>query len=157
MRYNVEFRKLTLITRPQSIEKSKQISGQTILSSPQDLILRKIATLQWLKMRYMVCYASGVNNRYTLNILFNDGHLPNSSIQYILHLSIHLSYLEESFCFDTIHVYSTELPKGRLFWATCPPKKQTLNKYSGVFYLCKHPSKGINTLNLRRREPILTN
>ena len=39
MRYNLEFRKLTLysITRPQSIKKSKQISGQTILSSPQDL------------------------------------------------------------------------------------------------------------------------
>ena len=39
MRYNLEFRKLTLITRPQSIKKSKQISGQTILSSPQDLEL----------------------------------------------------------------------------------------------------------------------
>ena len=38
MRYNLEFRKLTLygITRPQSIRKSKQISGQTILSSLQD-------------------------------------------------------------------------------------------------------------------------
>ena len=39
--------------------------------------------------------------------------MPNSSIQSILHLSIHLSYLEESFCFDTI--YSAELPKSRLF------------------------------------------
>ena len=37
MRYNLEFRKSNLITRPQSIKKSKQISGQTILSSPQDL------------------------------------------------------------------------------------------------------------------------
>ena len=39
MRYNLEFRKLTLysITRPQSLKKSKQIPGQTILSSPQDL------------------------------------------------------------------------------------------------------------------------
>ena len=38
MRYNLEFRKLTLysIIRPQSIKKSKQISGQTILISPQD-------------------------------------------------------------------------------------------------------------------------
>ena len=36
MRYNLEFRKLTLysIIRRQSIKKSKQISGQTILSSP---------------------------------------------------------------------------------------------------------------------------
>ena len=39
MRYNLEFRKLTLygITRSQSIRKSKQISGQTILSSPHNL------------------------------------------------------------------------------------------------------------------------
>ena len=39
MHYNLEFRKLTFygLTRPQSIRKSKQISGQTILSSPQDL------------------------------------------------------------------------------------------------------------------------
>ena len=39
MRYNLEFRKLTFygLTRPQYIRKSKQISGQTILSSPQDL------------------------------------------------------------------------------------------------------------------------
>ena len=39
MRYNLEFRKLTFygLTRPQSIRKSKQISGQTILSSPQDV------------------------------------------------------------------------------------------------------------------------
>ena len=39
MRYNLKFRTLTLygLTRPQSIRKSKQISGQTILSSPQGL------------------------------------------------------------------------------------------------------------------------
>ena len=39
MRYNLKFRKLTFycLPRPQSIGKSKQISGQTILSSPQDL------------------------------------------------------------------------------------------------------------------------
>ena len=39
MHYNLKFRKLTLygLTRPQSIRKSKQIPGQTILSSPQDL------------------------------------------------------------------------------------------------------------------------
>ena len=39
MRYNLEFRKSNLITRPQSIKKSKQISGQTILSGQQDLEL----------------------------------------------------------------------------------------------------------------------
>ena len=39
MRYSLKFRRLTLygLTRPQPIRKSKQISGQTILSSPQDL------------------------------------------------------------------------------------------------------------------------
>ena len=38
-RYDLEIRKLTFygITRPQSIRKSKQISGQTILSSPQGI------------------------------------------------------------------------------------------------------------------------
>ena len=39
MRYNLKVRKLTFyyLTRPQSIRKSKQISGKTILSSPQDV------------------------------------------------------------------------------------------------------------------------
>ena len=39
MRYNLEFRNLTFydLTMPQSIRKSKQISGQKILSSPKDL------------------------------------------------------------------------------------------------------------------------
>ena len=39
MRCNLKFRKLTLygLNRPQSIRKLKQISGQVILSSPQDL------------------------------------------------------------------------------------------------------------------------
>ena len=39
MRYNLKFRKLTFycLTRPRSIRKSKQISGQTILSSPYDV------------------------------------------------------------------------------------------------------------------------
>ena len=39
MCYNLKFRKLTFygLTRPQSIRKSRQISGQTILSSPQVL------------------------------------------------------------------------------------------------------------------------
>ena len=39
IRYNLEFRKLIFcgLTRPQSIRKSRQIFGQTIFSSPQDL------------------------------------------------------------------------------------------------------------------------
>ena len=64
--------------------------------------------------------------------------MPNSSIQSIFHLSIHLSYLEESFFLDTIS--SAELPKSRLFERRrqdvddLAQRKQTLNKYSGVFY-----------------------
>ena len=48
--------------------------------------------------------------------------MPNSSIQSILHLSIHLSYLEESFCLDTI--YSAELPKSRLFLSDVDDRAQ---------------------------------
>ena len=64
--------------------------------------------------------------------------MPNSSIESTLPLSIHLSYLEESFWLDTI--YSTELPKSRLFERRRQDvddraqRKQTLNKYSGAFY-----------------------
>ena len=57
MRYNLKVRKLTLygLNRPQSIRKSKQISGKTILSSSQDLEFNpnfagKIARSQWLKI-----------------------------------------------------------------------------------------------------------
>ena len=115
MRYNLKFRKLTLyrLTRPQSIRKWKQISGQTILSSPQDLEFNpnfaKNRDIPVVKNSVTARHASGVND----NILFNADHMPNSSIQSILHLSIHLSYLEESFCLDTIS--SVELPKSRLF------------------------------------------
>ena len=40
MRHNLKFRKSAFygLTRPQSIRKPIQISGQTILSSPQDLV-----------------------------------------------------------------------------------------------------------------------
>ena len=61
MRYNLEFRKLTFygLTRPQSIRKSKQISGKTILSSAQDLELR------WL------------------DTVFQGQYLPSLSINYV--------------------------------------------------------------------------
>ena len=120
MRYNLEFRKLTFygLTRPQYIRKSKQISGETNLSSPQDAEFnpnvaknRDIPVAKNSVTRPVT--PAGVNDRFTFNILFNADHVPNSSIQPILHLSIHLSYLEESFCLDTI--CSVELPKSRLF------------------------------------------
>ena len=103
-RYNLEFCKLTFygLTRPQSTRKSKQISGQAILSSPQDLefnpnfaknrdipVVKSSVTRPVTPARH-----ASVNDRYTLNILFNVDHMPNSSIQSILHRSIHLSYLE---------------------------------------------------------------
>ena len=120
MRYTLEFRKLTFygLTRPQCIRKKlKQLSGQTVLSSPQDAQF----TPNFAKNRDIPVVknsvtrpVSGVNDRFTFNILFNTDHMPNSSIQSILHLSITLSYLEESFCLlDTI--YSVELPKSRRF------------------------------------------
>ena len=104
MRYNLKYRKLTLygLTRPQSIRKSKQISGQTILSSPQDLEFNpNFATFQWL--------THSVTQRITLAVLTTDtlyvDQMPNSSIQFKLHLSIHLiSYLEESLRLDTIFI-----------------------------------------------------
>ena len=119
MRYYLKFRKLTLygLTRPQSIRKSKQTSVQTILSSPQDLEFNPNFEENRIPAeRHTARHASGVNDRYTLNILFKVDHMPNASIQSILHLSIRLSYLEESCCLDVI--YSAELPKSRLFWGT---------------------------------------
>ena len=123
MRYNLEFRKLTFygLTRPQSIRKSKQISGQTILSSPQDLEFNPnftknrdiLVVKQNSVTRPVTPEVLTPRDRYTLNILFNIDHMPNSSIQSILHLSILLFYLQESFCFDTI--YSAELPKVGFF------------------------------------------
>ena len=74
LRYNLEFRKLTLygITRPQSIRKSKQISGQTILSSPHNLELnsnlREIATFQWLKIALYMHGPSCQRYRYSLTL-----------------------------------------------------------------------------------------
>ena len=99
MRYNLEFRKLTFygLTRPQYIRKSKQISGQTILSSPQDAQFNpnfaKNRDIPVVKNSVTSArHASGVNDKYTLNILFNVDHMPNSSIQSILHLSIKNKY-----------------------------------------------------------------
>ena len=79
MRYNLEFRKLTFygLTRPQCIRKKlKQLSGQTVLSSPQDAQFtpnfaknRDIPVVKnW--ERETARHASGVNDRYTLNSTF---------------------------------------------------------------------------------------
>lgn len=62
MRYNLEFQKLTFygLTRPQSIRKSKQISGQTILSSPH------------AKNRDIPVVKNGVTQPVTLAVLTTD-------------------------------------------------------------------------------------
>ena len=66
--------------------------------------------------------------------------MPNSSIQSILHRSIHLSYLEESFCLDTMQYKVHSCPEVGFFERrrqdvdVRAQRKQTLNKYSGVFY-----------------------
>ena len=132
-RYNLEFCKLTFygLTRPQSTRKSKQISGQAILSSPQDLEFNpnfaknrdnpvvKIALHGPSRQQWLLAV---LTTDTPFNILFNVDHMPNSSIQSILHRSIHLSHLEWSFCLDTI--YSAELPKSRLFWATSAKRRR---------------------------------
>ena len=119
MRYNLKFRKLILygLTRLQSVRKSKQIYGQTILSRPQDLEVNPNFAKNLDIPVSLPVVKSSVTRPVTPAVLtavflFNVDHMPNSSIQSILHLSIHLSYLEESFCLDTI--YSAELPKSRL-------------------------------------------
>ena len=67
--------------------------------------------------------------------------MPNSSIQSILHFSMLLSYLEESFCLFTISSGLVQnCPKVGFFERRRQDVddrakgKETLNKYSGVFY-----------------------
>ena len=105
MRYNLKFRKLTLygLARPQSITKLKQISGKTILSSPQDLEFnpsfaknRDIPVVK--KQRYKARHAS-VTDRYALNNLIK-GRLKTSSklnpsvnlFSILIHCSIFFRY-----------------------------------------------------------------
>ena len=85
MRYNLEFRKLTLygITRPQSIRKSKQISGQTILSSPQDLEFNrnfaKNGDIPVVKNSVIYAWPVMPAVRILFNIVCNVDHMSNSS------------------------------------------------------------------------------
>ena len=74
MRYNLEFRKLTFygLTRPQSIRKQKQISGQTILSSPQDVEF----SLNFAKNRDIPVVKNSVKRPVTPAVLATDTLLP---------------------------------------------------------------------------------
>ena len=71
MRYNLKFRNLTFygLTRPQSIRKLKQISGQTILSSPQDVEFnpnsaKKNATLLSVNLLFSLIAAFSSDTTY---------------------------------------------------------------------------------------------
>ena len=70
MCFNLEFRKLTFygLTRPQSIRKSKQISGQTILSSPQDLEFNP----NFAKNRDIPVFTNSVTRPVTPAVLTTD-------------------------------------------------------------------------------------
>ena len=70
MRYNLECRKLTPygLTRPQCIRKWRQISGKTILSSPQDLEFNP----NFAKNRDIPGIKNSVTRSITLVILLTD-------------------------------------------------------------------------------------
>ena len=88
------YRELTLycLTRPQSIRKSKQISGQTILSSPQDLEFNpnfaKNRDIQVVKNSVTLPVTPVVTDRYALNNLLKDRLKANSK----LNLSVNLLF-----------------------------------------------------------------
>ena len=70
IRHNLKFRKLILygLTGPQSIRKSKQIYGQTILSSPQDLEFKP----NFAKNRDIPVLKSSVTRPVTPAVLTTD-------------------------------------------------------------------------------------
>ena len=111
MRYNLEFRELTFygLTRPQSIRKLKQISGQTILSSQQDLDFGpnfpKNGDIPVVKNSVTRPITPAVQRLITCQI-------PAYNLYYTFQYS-YLILIEESFCLDT--VCSAELLKSRLF------------------------------------------
>ena len=145
MRYNLEFRKLTFygLTRPQSIRKQKQISGQTILSSPQDVEFN----LNFAKNRNIPVVKNSVTRPVTAAVLATDTLLTFYSTLITCQIPAHNLYFifqytyliqKSHFFLDT--VYSVELPKSRLFERRPQDvddrtqRKQTLKKYSVVFY-----------------------
>ena len=93
-RCDLEIRKLTFygITRPRSIRKSKQISEQTILSSPQDIEFNpnfaKNCDIRMVKNSVTKARHASVTDRYALNNLLK-GRLKASSK---LNLSVNLLF-----------------------------------------------------------------
>ena len=121
MRYNLEFRKLTFygLTRPQSIRKSKQISGQTILSSPQDAEFNP----NFAKNRDIPVVENSLSRPVTPAVLRTDSlstfystlitcQIPVYNLYYIFQYT----YFIQKSHFVWIHaIDSVELPKSRLF------------------------------------------
>ena len=119
MRYNLEFRELTFYGL------TRKISGQTILSSQQDLDFGpnfpKNGDIPVVKNSVTRPITPAVQRLITCQI-------PAYNLYYIFQYS-YLILIEESFCLDT--VCSAELLKSRLFWATgtmstTEPNKNTL-------------------------------
>ena len=86
MRHNLKFRKSTFygLTRPQSIRKPIQISGQAILRSPQDLEFNpnfaKNRDIQVVKNSVTLPVTPVVPDRYALNNLLKDRLKANSKL-----------------------------------------------------------------------------
>ena len=145
MRYNLEFRKLTFygLTRPQSIRKSKQISGQTILSSPQDAEFNP----NFAKNCDIPVVKNSVTRPVTPAVLTTDSlstfystlitcQIPAYNLYYIFQYT----YLIQKSHFVWIQYIVQNCPKVGFFERRRQDvddraqRKQTLNKYSGVFY-----------------------
>ena len=145
MRYNLEFRKLTFygLTRPQSIRKQKQISGQTILSSPQDVEFN----LNFAKNRDIPVVKNSVTRPFTPAVLATDTLLTFYSTLITCQIPAYNLYF--------IFQYTYLIQKSHFFWIqyivqNCPKvgfferrpqnvddrnqRKQTLKKYCVVFY-----------------------
>ena len=96
MGYNLELRKLTFygLTRPQSIRKSKQISGQRILNGPHDVEFNT----NFAKNRDIPVVKNSVTQPVKPAVLttdtFNADYMLNCGIQSILHLSIHFVWIQ---------------------------------------------------------------
>ena len=161
MRYNLEFRKLTFygLTRPQYIRKSKQISGQTILSSPQDAEFNA----NFPKNRDIPVVKNSVTRPVTPAVLTTDSlstfystlitrQIPAYNLYYIFQYT----YLIQKSHFVWIQYIVYNCPKVGFFerrrqdvddWS---PTKTNFKQVQWCVLLLKHASKGINTLNLRQ-------
>ena len=147
MRFNLEFRKLTFygLTRPQSIRKWKQISGQTILSSPQDAEFNP----NFAKNRDIPVVKNSVTRPVTPAVLTTDSlstfystlitcQIPAYNLYYIFQYT----YLIQKSHFVWIQYIVQNCPKVGVFErrrqdvddrsATKTNFKQV--QYSGVFY-----------------------